>query len=249
MACVDPADRDISDRFEQAMPIRPGSIVACTYRGDVDLFVVTAPPGNAGHILVYTLRGAHEMAPVMQVLNANRASLHHHSGPVSSELKGWIHVAGGTSVYLRVKQVHGANEPYTLTLAATALTEPGEPNGDFEQATPLKEGGYVEAFLSNAANDPSALDDWYRVDVRGDGNLMLDMDMSQDIAPTLKVLTETRRPVGGKSGARGERIQLPVRVQRGIYYVRVGTYHAVPSAGDGAPPTWLTRPYKLTVSR
>lgn len=249
MACVDPADRDISDRFEQAMPIGPGSTVGCSYRGDADVFVVTAPAGNAGHILVYTLRGAHEMAPKMQVLDANRASLHHHYGPKSSELKGWIHISGGTSVYLRVAQVHGANEPYTLTLAARALTEPGEPNGDFERATPLEENGFVQAFLSNAANDPSALNDWYRVDVRQDGNLMLDVDMSQDIAPVVEVLTAARRPVGRKNGARSERIQLPVRVQRGSYYVRVGTYHSVASAGVGDPPTWLTRPYKLTVSR
>jgi hypothetical protein len=249
MACVDPAERDISDRFEQAMPIGPGATVGCTYRNDADVFVVTAPPGNAGHVLVYTLRGAHDMAPVMQVLDANRARLHRHHGPPSSELKGWIHIAGGTSVYLRVSQVHGANEPYTLTLAASALTEPGEPNGDFERATPLDDNGFVQAFLSNAANDPSALNDWYRVDVRQDGNLVLDVDMSQDIAPVLEVLTAARRPVGRKSGARSERIQMPLRVQRGSYYIRVGTYHAVASAGDGDPPTWLTRPYKLTVSR
>jgi hypothetical protein len=249
MACVDPADRDISDRFEQALPIGPGATVGCTTRNDADVFIVAAPPGNAGHVLTYALRGAHEMAPVMQVLDANRASLHRHSGPKSSELKGWIHVAGGTSVYLRVSQVHGANEPYTLTLAASALTEPGEPNGDLERATPVEENGFVQAYLSNPANDPSGLNDWYRIDVKQDGNLMLDVDMSQDIAPLLEVKTAMRRPVGRKTGARSERIQLPVRVQRGSYYVRVGTYHFVASAGAGDPPTWLTRPYKLTVSR
>ena len=249
MGCVDPADRDISDRFEQAMPIGPGTTVACTYRNDADVFIVTAPPGNAGHVLVYTLRGAQEMAPVMQVLDANRASLHRHSGPRSSELKGWIHIAGGTSVYLRVSQVHGVNEPYTLTLAANALAEPGEPNGDVERATPLKEDGFVQAYLSNPANDPAALNDWYRVDIGHDGKMILDVDMSQDIAPVVEVVTAMRKPVARKTGARSERIQLPLPVQRGSYYVRVGTYHSVASAGEGDPPTWLTRPYKLTVSR
>src|SRR5688572_7926237 len=75
VACVDPADRDISDRFEQAMPIGPGATVGCTYRGDTDLFVVAAPAGNAGHVLTYTLRGVHQMAPIIQVLDANRAPL------------------------------------------------------------------------------------------------------------------------------------------------------------------------------
>ena len=249
VACVDPADRDISDRFEQAMPIGPGATVACTYRGDTDLFVVAAPAGNAGHVLTYTLRGVHQMAPIIQVLDANRASLDRQSGGSSTELRGWVHIAGGTSIYLRVSQIHGANEPYTLTLAASQLTEPGEPNGDFERATPLKENGFVQAFISNAANDPSALNDWYRVDVRADGNLMLDVDMSQDIAPVVEVLSAARRPVGRKSGARSEHIQLPLRVQRGSYYVRVGSVHSVARAGGGDPPTWLTRPYKLTVSR
>jgi hypothetical protein len=249
VACIDPADRDISDRFEQAMPIGPGATVGCIYRGDVDMFVLTAPAGNAGHVVVYTLRGAHQMAPKMQVLNANRASLDHNSGPSSSEVRGWVHIAGGTSVYLRVSQVHGVNEPYTLTLTAAELTEPGEPNGEYDRATPIKENGFVQAYLSNAANDPSALNDWYRVDVKNDGNLLLDVDMSQDIAPVIEVLNANRRPVGRKSGARSEHVQLPLRVQRGSYFVRIGTYHGVPSAGGGNPPTWLTRPYKLTVSR
>ena len=195
MACVDPADRDISDRFEQAMPIGPGATVGCTYRGDADVFVVTAPPGNAGHVVVSPCAARTRWR---RCAGAGRQppSLHRHSGPSSSELKGWMHIAGGTSVYLRVSQIHGANEPYTLTLSASALTEPGEPNGELERATPLAENGFVEAYLSNPANDPSALNDWYRVDVKQDGNLTLDVDMSQDIAPVLEV--EVRDATAGR---------------------------------------------------
>ncbi len=249
VACIDPGERDISDRFEQAMPIGPGVTVGCIYRGDNDLFLVTAPAGNAGHLFTFALRGAHQMAPGIQVLNFNRKSLHIHHVGTSQEARGWVHIAGGTSIYLRVSQVHGANEPYTLTLAATQVTEPGEPNGDLDHATPLTENGFVQAFMSNPANDPSALEDWYRVDVKADGNLTLDVDMSQDVSPHIKVLSAMRRPVGARSGAPGERIQLPLRVQRGSYYVRIGSVVGVPSAGRGDPPSWLTRPYKLTISR
>ena len=90
MACVDPAERDISDRFEQAMPIGPGATVGCIYRGDTDLFIVTAPAGNAGHVLTFALRGAHEMAPSIQVLDFNRRGLHRHSAGTSQEVRGWV---------------------------------------------------------------------------------------------------------------------------------------------------------------
>ena len=178
------------------------------------------------------------------------------SGPRSSELKGWIHIAGGTSVYLRVSQVHGVNEPYTLTLAANALAEPGEPNGDVERATPLKEDGFVQAYLSNPANDPAALNDWYRLDVKQARKPDAKNDPGRRHESGHRAGRGGRdrdasSPVARKSGARSERIQLPLRVQRGSYYVRVGTYHSVASAGagEGNPLTWLTRPYKLTVSR
>jgi hypothetical protein len=238
----------VSDLYDQAMPIAATSTtVACTARNDADVFVITAPPGNAGQIVQYALRGQYEMAPIVQVLDANRASLNRQSGPKSSELRGWVHVTGGTPFYLRVSQVHGANEAYTLTLTATALVEPGEPNSDMDRATPIREGTPVQAFLSQAANDPSSLNDWYRLDVTRDGPLTLDVDMSQNIAPVVEVFNTNRRKLAHKSGNRSERIQLGAQVQRGTYYILVRTFHSVASAGAGELPPWLARPYTLLV--
>jgi hypothetical protein len=249
-ACIDPGTRDISELYEQAMPLAATSTtVGCIARNDIDTFVITAPPGNAGQIVQYSLRGQYEMAPVVQVLDANRAPLNRHNGPKSTELRGWVHVTGGTPFYLRVSQVHGANEAYTLTLAATAMVEPGEPNSDMTRATVIREGTPVQGFMSQAANDPSSLNDWYRLDVTRDGPVTLDVDMSQDIAPVVEVFNVNRRKVAYKSGSRSERIQLGAQVQRGTYYILVRTFHSVASAGVGDLPPWLTRPYTLSVLR
>ena len=232
------------------MPLAATSTtVACTARNDTDVFVITAPPGNAGQIVRYSVRGQYEMAPSVQVLDANRSPLHRHYAPKSSELQGWVHVTGGTPFYLRVSQVHGANEAYTLNLAAVAMVEAGEPNSDMEQATLLKEGTPVQAFMSQAANDPRSVDDWYRLDVTRDGPLTVDVDMSQQIAPVVEVFNANRRKLARKSGSRSERIQLGAQVQRGTYYILVRSIHSVASAGAGDLPPWLARPYVLSVVR
>jgi hypothetical protein len=249
VTCIDPAERDISDRFDQAMPLAAvATTIACTYRGDVDMFVITAPPAGAGQIIQFSLRGYSQMAPIIDILNGNRAPLHREVGVASGEVRGWIHVAGGTPVYLRISQVHGVNEPYMLATTAVPLPEPGEPNGDIAHATMLSPGTPVQAFASAVANDPSALADWYRIDVAHDGDLMVDLDTSEGIIPMLDVYNANRRPLGRKVGARGERIQLITRVQRGTHYVVVSSPTAVPAAGGGALPPWLARPYTLTAT-
>src|SRR5438105_6620358 len=50
--CIDPGDRDLSDRYDQAMVIDPQSTtVGCTFWNDIDTFVTTAPPGAAGSFI------------------------------------------------------------------------------------------------------------------------------------------------------------------------------------------------------
>lgn len=249
-ACIDPGPRDISNRFEQAMPLSTNSAtVGCLNGQDVDLFLVTTTPSNAGEVVRFSLRGGQGYQPVVQILNANRASLYRESAGRGMEQRGWVHVKGGTQFYVRVSWVHNVPESYTLTLSSTALVEPGEPNGDLESATLLKEGGSVKAFMSNAANDPSSISDWYRIDVHHDGNLSLDVDMSQGVVPQVDVFNANRRPLHHQTGARGERIQVVTRVQRGTHYVRVSTYSGLESAGKGELPPRLDRPYTLTVLR
>src|SRR5207253_10029263 len=180
------------------------------------------------------------------ILDGNRASLGRYNGTPSGELRGWVHVAGGTPIYVRVSQIYGVNEPYMLALASGPLVDASEPNGDLEHATPVADGGSVQAFLSNAANDPTSLPDWYRIDVARDRNLTLDVDMSDGIAPHVELFNANRRELTRQSGGPGERIQLVARVPRGTYYVKVGSTYGVPRAGQGALPPWLVRPYTLS---
>ena len=186
----------------------------------------------------------------MAILNANRATVYRESTGRGIEHRGWVHVKGGTQFYVRVSNIYsGVQGPYTLTLSSTPLAEPSEPNGDMESATLLKEGGSVKAFMSQAANDPSSINDWYRIDVHHDGNLSLDVDMSQGVVPQVEIFNANRKPVHRQGGARGERIQVVTRVPRGTYYVRVYTYSSQASAGQGDLPPWLDRPYTLTALR
>jgi hypothetical protein len=129
------------------------------------------------------------------------------------------------------------------------MVDPGEPNSDMNQATPLREGTPLQAFMSRAANDPGSVNDWYRLDVTRDGPLTLDLDMSQQIAPVIEVFNANRRKVAHKSGTRSERIQASAQVQRGTYYILIRSIHNVPSSGDGDLPPWIARPYVLSVTR
>jgi hypothetical protein len=108
------------------------------FRSDMDMFVTTAPPGAAGSIIHFSVRGQTKLSPTVRVFDANRKTLLADSAPPSAELQGWVHVAAGTPVFLRVSQIHGETEPYFLTLRTDALPEPGEPNNEMTRATPLR---------------------------------------------------------------------------------------------------------------
>jgi hypothetical protein len=249
-ACIDPAERDVTDQFDHAVPLDPNSTtVGCSFRGDNDMFIVTMAPANAGQVFRYALRGQVELAPVIQIFDANRKRVEHEHGGKSQEVRGWVHAAGGSFFYVRISQVHGVNEAYTLALATGPLVEPTEPNGSFEQATALPASGQITGFMGNTLNDPAGLEDWYRVEVGQDGELGLTLDMSQDIAPLVDVFDGNRKRLERKSGGRGERIQASARVRRGTHFIRVSSVHTVPFVGRGEPAGWLTRPYTLTVTR
>jgi hypothetical protein len=248
-ACIDPGPQDIPDLFDRPAPISAGStIVGCIARGDADLFLVSVPPSAAGQLVVFTLRGANEMAPVIRVFDANRKQMEQMSRGAHQEIRGWAYVAGGTQFFLRVGQIHGASEPYTLTTSSTALAEAGEPNNDAERATPLAPGRAVSAFLAGPLNDPMALDDWYRIDARRDGDVAIDIDMSQGIAPVAKLFDVNRREVTRQSAGSGERFRFQAKVRRGVYHLKLGSIHRVPAAGENEPPQSLTRPYVITLA-
>jgi hypothetical protein len=247
--CIDPGPQDIPDLFDRPAPISAGStIVGCIARGDADLFLVSVPPGAAGQLVVFSLRGANEMAPVIRVFDANRKQIDQVNRGAHQELRGWAYVAGGSQFFLRVGQIHGANEAYTLTTSATPLAEAGEPNNDAERAMPLVPGRAVSAFLAGPLNDPGAIDDWYRIDARRDGDMAIDIDMSQGIVPMVKLFDVNRREVTRQSAGAGERFRFQAKVRRGVYHLKLGSIHRVPAAGENDPPQALTRPYVITLA-
>lgn len=148
-----------------------------------------------------------------------------------------------------MSQIHSVNEAYTLTVNSTALAEQGEPNNDAERATPLAPGRAISAFLVGPLNDPGALDDWYRIDADRDGELAIDIDMSQGIASSVKLFDVNRREIDRRSAGRGERFRFQPKVRRGVYHLKVGSIHNVAAAGDSEVPQWLTRPYVITLAQ
>jgi hypothetical protein len=249
--CADPGDRDFADEFDGASPIEATSTtVGCTSRGDVDVFAARAPQAPGGGALIrFRLRGDREMAPLLEIYDSNRKKEHRQQGGKGQELTGWFLAAPGSTVHVRVAQVHGVDESYSLALEASPLGEEGEPNASADDATRLPEAGSARGFMAVAINDPDSLADWYRIEVSRPGMLKIDLDMSESIAAKAELMDGNRKRVARTSGGRSERLQLEATVKKGTYFLSLGSIHHVDSAGKGEVPSFLTRPYVITTSR
>ncbi|HEX2659969.1 MAG TPA: hypothetical protein VHU40_16915 [Polyangia bacterium] len=249
--CIDPGPQDIPDLIDRPAMIRAGTTtVACTTGGDVDLFLISVPPANAGQVVLISVRGDRGMAPRINVLDANRRPIEQISVGRDQELRAWAFVAGGTSFYLRASGFppsERAPHTYTLTTTLNPMNEPNEPNDTAEQAKPLLPGRTISAFLGTPMNGPDARNDWYRVDVARDGDLLIDFDMAQGCAPIVKLFDMNRHEVYRQSAGRGERFRFQTRVKRGTYHLQVDSIYRMPEAGDNEPAIWLTRPYTIAM--
>jgi hypothetical protein len=246
--CSDPGPRDFPSRFDQAVPIEAQSqTVGCIFLRDVDTFVVTPPPAKGGQIIRFSLRGQNRMAPIIRLFDADRKKLAELTAPATGEARGWVHAAGEKPIYVEVDEDVGITDTYTLTLTTAPLPDEGEPNGEMAKATPLREGGSVTAFMSEVANDPVALNDWYRIDVTHAGPVTIDVDMSPGVAPQIDVFDDDRKRVGGRFGDRGERIHVSMNLHRGVYFAKVGSFFGMSSAGAGELAARLTKPYTISV--
>jgi hypothetical protein len=249
--CIDAGASDVTDLFDQAYPLAATSTTTlCTDRGDVDVFTIAVPPGAAGTVVRYHLQPEREMAAVVEVLDGNRRGDKTVHGKKGEALEGWAYVAGGTSIFLQVRQVHGVRETYTLTLDSGVLPEPGEPNNAIESATPLAIGGTLAGFLARPLNDEAVAPDWYRVEVPSPGALTVDVDMSQGVSSRVALFDSNRKQLGQKGGGRGERYQHTfARLAAGTYFLKVDSMHTLDESGRGALPEALTRAYTITASR
>ncbi|WP_428268368.1 PPC domain-containing protein [Haliangium sp.] len=231
------------------MALEPTStITGCMSRGDKDMYVVTVPSDAGGTVVEVRLRGQNEMAPRLELLDGDRNRIEYESGSKGAEIMSWAHVAAGTSIYVRVDQIHGVDEGYTLTLSSGPVAEPGEPNDTWETATPLTLGTPTQGIMSAVANNKDQIVDWYRFEATESGTVEVTADMTGEAAPKVEVLNGDRKRVKYNSAGRGARARFDVPVEPGTYYIRVSTGHALKPAGGEQVPPHLVKPYSITVT-
>jgi hypothetical protein len=248
--CLD-AGADITDRFDEAYPLAPTSrTTLCMQRGDIDVFAITAPPGAAGTVVRFSVHPEIEMAPVVEIFDGNRRSDRNLYGKKGEQVRGWAYVAGGTTLYLKVRQIHGAQETYTLALDSGALPEANEPNNTMEFATPLALGASTTGFLARPFNDEAVAADWYRVELPTPGRLAIDVDMSQGVSSRVVLFDSNRKQRGQRGGGRGERYQHSFdKLAAGTYYLKLDSSHGLDESDGGDLPESLTRAYTIAISR
>lgn len=256
-SCVDAANRDVSDQFDQALPLAlPSNTTLCNMPdSDEDMFVVTAPAGAAGSVLRYTVKVAGSwMSPAVTIYDTNRKEIAGHPGAKAAQMTGWVVVAGGTKVHLKVssQNIGGPGDTYILGLEAIPLNEAGEPNGSWESATTVELGAPASGILGNAVNDPSLVEDWYSFIMPPTGKVTIVADIMQGVHPAVEAFDSGRRSVAHATGGNGERVTLQVKSKPGKHYVKI-TGATIPDPSPlsamGDLPAFLTKPYTLTISQ
>jgi hypothetical protein len=249
--CLDAGPADVTDRFDEAYPLAPTSrTTLCMPRGDSDVVAITAPPGAAGTVVRFSVHPEIEMAPVVEIFDGNRRNDRNLYGKKGEPVRGWAYVAGGTTLYLKVRQTHGAQETYTLAVESGALPEANEPNNTMEFATPLAIGGSTTGFLARPFNDEAVAADWYRVELPTPGSLAIDVDMSQGISSRVVLFDSNRKQRGQRGGGRGERYQHSFdKLAAGTYYLKLDSSQGLDESDGGDLPESLTRAYTIAIAR
>jgi hypothetical protein len=152
----------------------------------------------------------------------------------------------------------GAPLTYELTSGYTQVADPYEPNDAMDTAAPMPEGGQMSAYLfagrHDAANDPTAYDDYYRFAAQpGAVSIRLD-DVPANVAGRLFLFrTDGSEVARVSSGVRGGALALNTPAMEGgaELVVRVSLWAEAPAAIGAGPelPASFTQPYRLTVSQ
>jgi hypothetical protein len=249
--CADPGDRDFGDVLPLPTSLDSTSTtVGCLTSADRDLFQITVPRGDAGWLVTYDQRGHGGLRPWVQLLDGSGRDLGRVDSGADAVGRGWVHVAGATSIYLRVGHDDGSSGAYTLHVATTALPDPDEPDSSASTATPLALGAPASGYLSRAVNSEDDGDDWFVVRIGAPGKLAIDVDLSQGVMATVTLLDGRHQRIASRASEPGEHVRLPAKVRAaGFYYVQLRGSQPLPSSGRGEVPPALIRPYTLTVTR
>lgn len=249
-ACIDGAG-DIANEFDGAMALTvPSSTVICSGKRDTDVFTVTAPGTSGASLITYEIKQLNneKLAPKITMFDANRKRDRDHNGRRSEHIRGWFVLQAGTSMYLRIGQVHGDEGKVALVLTATPLADAHEPNDTREQAKAVT--GSTQGLMYRALNNKDATTDWYTFEVAKAGPVNFSIDMSEGIATKAAVSDANRKVVSRKQGGRGERIEWSWNAKGpGTYHLEVGSVHTIDASGRDDAASHLTRPYTLTIQQ
>lgn len=254
---------DAGDSLSGAVAIQPGTIVGCLHGEDrKDFMVLQAAPHAAGVAYVIELEdltpSGRYRGQKLTLYDQDRQQL-----SVSALLavrdnaraKGWVVVAGGSPIYVEVNTRVPGDQTYRLTITPTPIEDVDEPNDGPERAVSVQAGGSYQAFISPALNDPTHREDWYRLDVHEPGTYQVVLDEAPaEVQFEVHAFdADHQKLFRKKSRNDGATLRFEMEVsQPGTTFLQVN--HAkisvsVTTFGRGELPEFLTRPYRLTISR
>lgn len=248
--CIDGAG-DVANEFDGALPVTvPSTVVVCAGVKDVDVFTITAPGTTGASLITYDIKQLTDdkQGARLTIFDSNRKKDQDHIGRRSEHIRGWAVLQGGTQMFLKVAQVHREEGKFALTLNATPIADPNEPNDTREQAKPLT--GTGSGISYGALNNKEAPSDWYTVEVAKAGPVNVAVDAAEKIAIKATAFDSNKKRLGIKNGGRGERIEWSFKAKApGTYQLEIKSVHRIPATGRDDAPSHLTRPYTVTVSQ
>jgi len=254
-------DGEPNNNAEHATTVDMGAMfTGCLESADTDYLSIQSP-GDAA--------GGYVQATIGEVSGTVRVTIYDDTGKTElgsfvadapgAPLSFYWASAAGQQTRIAVKdEAGGTPYSYQLTTSYTAVPDPFEPNDAMTAAALVPDGGQMSAYLfagrHDAANDPTAYDDYYRFEAQpGAVAIRLD-DVPSNLAARVFVFrTDGSEVARVSSGLRGGALIVnpPTVVTAEEFIVRVSVWDN-PPAGVGAGtdlPASFTQAYKLTVSQ
>lgn len=248
--CID-GSGDVPNEFDGAMALAvPSTVVVCAGKGDVDTFAITAPGTAGASLITYEIKQLSDdkQAAKIVMFDSNRKKDEERNGRRSEKIRGWAVLQAGTTMYVKLSQVHREEGKFAVTLGATQIADTSEPDDTRETAKPL--AGTASAISYRALNNKDSTSDWFTLEVAKPGAVDVTVDAAENVAIKATVFDGNRKRVGAKNGGRGERIVWSFKAKAaGPHHLEISSVHKLPATGRDDAPSHLTRPYTVTVAQ
>ncbi len=257
----DAADPGNDDRdHPTALPLG-SKLQACLQKpSDQDFYEFTSPasPAGGGVITVsVTDVGARSGVRSTVWAASDNGKIGSNDARDGASVIQWFFAAPNTKYRVSVERSSGAETiPYSVEVKFMPVKDAFEPNDARAQASAIKVGTPVKAYLftGRPASSPaaaSAWEDWYKVRLSAGTVSVTLADVPSDIA----AMVTLHDPLGSKmqmeySTTPGAGVQLKKSgLAPGDYYVKISPYGQPRTDGAGqAIPQYATQPYTLTVT-